>query len=307
MDRLRAMEAFVKTVETGALSSAAQHLGLANASVTTLIRRLEEELGVTLLQRSTRHIRLTEQGATYYARCRAILEQVAEADAAVAAPGDGPSGVLRLETPIAVGHLLLGPALAAFSRLHPRLRVVTTLNNEVGNLIKRGVDVAIRMQEVESAELVARLIYRAPYGCYAAPGFLAEHGTPGHPRDLPPRQCLGLVGGSAGRLRVWAFRGTGEEVEITPDGSLFFNSTDALVQAAAHGAGFIYVLDVLAAQAERRGELVRLFRDWRTEEQTFYAAYVKSAFTPEKVRAVVGFLAEHFAAPRDTPPVPVRR
>ena len=167
MDRLLAMEAFVRTVDTGSMSRAASQLGIANASVTTLTRKLEAHLGATLLQRSTRYVRLTAEGAKYYERCRSILEQIGEAEAAVT---ERERGEIRLETPIALGHLVLGPALATFSVLHPELRVVTTLNNEVDNLIKRGMDVAIRMQAVESGELVARLIYRARYILCAAPG-----------------------------------------------------------------------------------------------------------------------------------------
>ena len=135
MDRLLAMEAFVRVVETGSMSEAATQLGIANASVTNLIRRLETQLGVTLLQRSTRSMRLTDEGARYHERCRAILDQIAEADASVADRETGPRGTVRLESPIAVGHLVLGPALAAFGRRHPNLRVVTTLNNEVASLV----------------------------------------------------------------------------------------------------------------------------------------------------------------------------
>jgi len=306
MDRLLAMEAFVKTVDTGSMSRAAALLGIANASVTSLIRKLEAHLGTILLQRSTRYVRLTDEGAAYYERCRSILEQIDEAEAALAAQERSPRGVLRLETPIAVGHLILGPALAEFGRLYPNLRVITSLNNEVDNLIKRGIDVAIRMEAVESGDLVARLIYRARYLCCAAPGFLEAHGAPSHPRDLDPRHCLGFAGSPSGDLRIWHFRRGEERHAVTPEGNLFFNSTDALMQAAAHGAGLIYVLDVLAEQYCRRGALVPLLPDWETDDQTFFAVYLKTGFTPPKVRAFVDFLASHFATPADHAPVPIR-
>ena len=303
MDRLLAMEAFVRTADTGSMSRAAAQLGIANASVTTLIRRLEDHLGVTLLQRSTRYVRLTEEGARYHERCRSILEQIGEAEASLT---ERERGELRLETPIAVGHLVLGPALAKFSRLHPELRVVTSLNNEVDNLIKRGVDVAIRMQAVESGELVARLIYRARYVLCAAPSFLQEHGEPASPTEILPRQCLGFAGSPSGDLRIWNFRKGEAHHAVRPEGNLFFNSTDALLQASAHGAGLIYVLDVLAEDACRRGDLVRLLPDWETDEQTFYAVYLRTRFTPPKVRALVDFLASHFGTTGDSAPIPIR-
>jgi len=306
MDRLLAMEAFVRTVETGSMSEAATQLGIANASVTNLIRRLEAQLGATLLQRSTRSMRLTDEGVRYHERCRAILEQIAAADADVADREAGPRGTLRLETPIAVGHLVIGPALAAFARQYPHLRVVTTLNNEVASLLRRGVDVAIRMDSVESGDMVARLIYRAQYIACAAPAFLTEHGRPRDPTAIAPRHCLGFSGAPTGHLRIWRFRRGAKRHEVAPEGNLFFNSTDALMQAAIHGAGMIYVLDVLAEQYLRRGELVRLLPDWEGDEQTFYAAYLKTAFTPPKVRALVDFLAGHFAMPDSRAPVPIR-
>lgn len=303
MDRLLAMEAFVRTVDTGSMSRAAAQLGIANASVTSLMRKLEAHLGVTLLQRSTRYVRMTEEGARYYERCRSILDQIGEAEAALS---ERERGVVRLETPIAVGHLVLGPALAKFAALHPELRVVTTLSNEVDNLIKRGVDVAIRMQGVESGELVARLIYRARYVLCAAPGFLQQRGEPASPQEIVPRQCLGFSGSPSGDLRIWHFCRGEERHAVRPEGNLFFNSTDALLQASAHGAGLIYVLDVLAEPACRRGDLVRLLPDWGTDEQTFYAVYLRTRFTPPKVRALVDFLASHFGATPDAAPVPIR-
>jgi LysR family transcriptional regulator, regulator for bpeEF and oprC len=303
MDRLLAMEAFVRTVDTGSMSRTAAQLGIANASVTALMRKLEGHLGVTLLQRSTRYVRLTEEGARYYERCRSILEQISEAEAALT---ERERGALRLETPIAVGHLVLGPALAKFSQLHPELRVITSLNNEVGNIIKRGVDVAIRMEAVESGELIARLIYRARYILCAAPSFLRAHGEPASPAEIVPKQCLGFAGSPSGDLRIWNFRKRDAHHAVRPEGNLFFNSTDALLQVSAHGAGLIYVLDVLAESACRRGDLVRLLPDWETDEQTFYAVYLRTRFTPPKVRALVDFLAAHFGTSADSAPVPIR-
>lgn len=296
MDRLRAMEVYVKTVEAGSLSGAAAQLGMANASVTTLLRSLEKHLGVTLLQRSTRYARLTDEGASYYQRCKFILAQVEEAEASVSEARHGLQGVLRLVTPIAVGHLIIGPALAEFTRRHPGLRVVTSLDNEVENLIMRGIDVAIRMDEVEDGDLVARPVFSTRYVLCAGPGFIAAHGEPADPRGIEPRRCLGFADHPGGGAQPWRFRRGAEEVVVRPEGSLSFNSSDALMESAARDAGLIYVLDVLAARHVRRGELVRLLPDWETDTKRFLAAYPKTSFTPAKVRAFVAFLPGAFAA-----------
>lgn len=296
MDRFRAMEVYVKTVEAGSLSRAASQLGLANASVTTVLRGLEAHLGVTLLQRSTRYLRLTDEGSSYYQRCKAILAQVEETEASLTEARGGITGTLRVEAPIAIGHTIFAPALATFARNHPGLRVFTSLNNQVENLIKRGVDVAIRMDEVKDGDLVARPIFSARYALCASPAFLEEHGAPAHPAEIVSRHCLGFSGSVGADGNAWSFRRNGEEVVVRPEGSLFFNSSDALIASALRGAGMIYVLDVLAARHLRRGTLVQLLPEWETNAMRFYAAYLKTSFIPSKIRALVAFLPGVLAA-----------
>lgn len=305
MDRLRAMEVFVRTVEAGSLSGAAAQLGLANASVTTLLSNLEMHLGVMLLRRSTRHVQVTEDGESYYVHCRAILAAVEEAETGLG--GGNLRGMLRLEAPIAFGHLVIAPAMARFARAHPELRVVVSLTNAVDSLIRRGVDVAIRYDAVDTGDLVARSIYHGHHVLCGAPAFLEANGTPTEPAALNPRHCLGFAE-QAGLPRPWRFRREGKVVELLPEGNLFFNSSDALMRAAMDGAGMVYVLDALAEPYLTSGALVRLLEDWQTDEQRFYAVYPKARFTPPKVHALIAFLAGLFpTVPGPSAPVPVRR
>jgi len=305
MDRLRAMEVFVRTVEAGSLSGAAGQLGMANASVTTLLRNLEAYLGVTLLRRSTRYVQVTEDGAAYYERCRSALAAVQEAEA-----GFGQAvlkGVLRLEAPIAFGHLIVAPALTRFARTHPDLRVIVTLSNAVDNLIRRGIDVAIRFDEVDTGDLVAKPLYHGRHVLCAAPAFIEAMGYPATPQALNPKHCLGFSE-QPGVVRPWRFRRGEEITEVVPDGNLFFNSSDALMQTASSGGGLVYVLDALAEQYVSRGDLVRVLEDWEMDEQRFYAVYPKTRFTPPKVHALTTFLTSLFSQdPSPRGPVPVRR
>ena len=299
MDLLRAMEVFVKIVETGTLSGAARKLNLANASVTTSLRQLESRLGVVLLNRTTRAVWVTEQGADFYERSKAILAQVGDAEAALGGAQVALRGELHVDMPIAFGQLVLGPALAGFAHAHPGLRVSANLTNAVEGLVNRGIDVAVRMDEVEDAELVARPLYRSSHVLCAAPSWLEEHGVPSHPHELRTKECIGFKSYPNGELRHWAFRRQGEEVIVVPDGNLFFNSSDALMRIASNGAGLVYVLEVLADRYIRRGELVRILADWETDTQTFYAVFPKTRFMPAKVRAFVDFVLGLF--PPDTP------
>ncbi len=292
MDKLRAMEIFVATAEAGSLSGAASRMGLSNAAVTAQLQALESHLHVTLLHRTTRYLGLTEEGELFLKRSRAILSAMAEAEAE--AGDDAVRGVLRVQVPIAVGHLVLAPALAAFARKYPDLRVVTVLENEVDRLGSTATDMAIRIDEVEAADLVARPIYRSMHAICAAPAFLAEQGRPRHASDLDPAQCLGWVETTSGPPRAWRLRRGAEAAVIRPAGPLFFNSTDALLQAAAEGAGYVYVLDLLAHSHLRSGQLVTVLPEWETEEQIFYITYPKTRFIAPKTRVFADFVAHAF-------------
>lgn len=291
MDRLWAMEVFVKVVEAGSMSRAATHLDLANASVTSCIRNLETHIGATLLQRSTRHIALTDEGARFYARCRDILALVDEAEADASPTEADLRGVLRVEMPIALGHLIIGPALTDFAAEHPKLRVVVNLTNSVDDLIRRAVDIAIRIDEVYDVDLVARRIYETRHVLCAAPDFLACHGSPVSPAALNPARCIGLSMSLTGKPKAWTFEREGERHVIEPAGNLAFNSSDALLRSAARGGGFVYVLDILARDSLRRGELMAVLPDWTTASQSFFAVYPPSRYVPKRVKLFVAFVA----------------
>ena len=292
MDRLWAMEVFVKVVEAGSLSRAATHLDLANASVTSCIRNLETHIGATLLQRSTRHISLTEEGTRFYARCRDILAMVDEAEADASPAEAALRGVLRVEMPIALGHLLIGPALTDFAAEHPKLQIVVNLTNSVDDLIRRAVDIAIRIDDVQDADLVARRIYETQHVLCAAPDFIERHGPPDAPEALDPARCIGLSMTLTGKSRPWLFERDGERRIVAPAGNLAFNSSDALLRSAARGGGFVYVLDILARDYLRRGELQAVLPDWSTAKQSFFAVYPPSRYVPKRVKLFVAFVAK---------------
>lgn len=290
MDRLRGMEVFVKIIEAGSLSAAASHLRMSNASVTTILRDLEARLSSTLLQRTTRHLRVTDEGAEYYERCKAILAQVSEADAAASGSRPTLRGELHVEMPIAFGQIVLGPAMDGFAAQHPELRVIATLTNEINNLVKHGIDVAVRLDEVDAGAVVARRLFKSQHVLCASPSFLKKYGIPQHPREVNPKRCMAFLSTSAGVPRPWRFHNDEESYTLIPEGNLFFNSTDALMQTAARGNTMIYILEVLAERFCARGELVRILENWETDTQTFYAVYPQMRFTSAKVRAFIDFL-----------------
>lgn len=297
MDRLWGMEVFVRVIDCGSFSKAAESLNLANATVTSTLRNLEKHLGATLIQRNTRHLNLTEEGRSFLPRCREILEAVAAAEADITISTQEISGPLRIEAPFAIGSSLLCQAAVQFTRLHPKVNTSVTLTNKPQKLIESGTDVAIRMDRIEDADLVGRPIYEAKYIVCAAPA-LAASVAGNHPNELEPERCLGLFAEGSHWPNQWQFSRNDETVTMRPEGPLHFNNTQSLLQAATLEAGFIYVLDIFAAELIEQGKLVEVYRDWETSKRTFHAVTVKSRFVSPKIRAFVDFLLQVFDSRR---------
>ncbi|SHH18444.1 LysR family transcriptional regulator [Pollutimonas bauzanensis] len=297
MDRLWGMEVFIRVMECGSFSRAAESLDLANATVTSSLRNLEKHLGVTLIQRNTRHLHLTEEGRQFLPRCQEILKAVAQAESDVKTSASDIAGPLRIEAPFAIGQSLICPALVEFTKLHPGLSVSVTLTNHPQKLIERGTDVAIRMDRIEDADLVGRPVYEARHVVCGAPALVAAMQAP-HPRDIDPRRCLGLFEEGHTTPFPWLFKQADDEVVIRPQGALNFNNTQALIQAALQEVGLIYVLDIFVADLIHEGKLVDLCPGWDTKLRTFHAVTVKSRFTSPKVRAFIDYLLEVFDARR---------
>ncbi|AMO75993.1 LysR family transcriptional regulator [Pseudomonas citronellolis] len=301
MDRLWAMQVFVQVVECGNFSRAAESLDIANATVTSSVRNLENYLGVTLLSRNTRSLRLTDEGTVYFEECTRLLQQIEAAESAVREKKGAIGGQLCIESPAAFARALICPALPAFTAQHPELSVALRLTDQTGDLIASGTDVAIRIDSVNDADLVARPLYQAHYVACATPALLARLGTPAHPRELDPAHCLGLFGPGRYTPAEWSFQRDDEQHSLNPRGSLHFNGTDALIQAALADQGFIYVLDVFVNALISAGQLVELFGDWGTGGRSFYTVTPKARFVAPRTRAFIDFMLATLDAQRRPP------
>ncbi|HYF16294.1 MAG TPA: LysR family transcriptional regulator [Ramlibacter sp.] len=296
MDRLWAMEVFVRVAECGSFSRAAESLDLANATVTTCVRNLERHLGVTLINRDTRRLRLTEEGQLYLARVREVLESVSRTEEEIRSQMGELRGRLHIETPISLGHALLCPALPEFARRYPAISAAVTLSNQPHHLIERGIDIAIRMDHVEDADLVARPIYESRYVLCCAPELVAS--LPAHPGELDRTRCIGILPEERRFTNPWLLSKGQEALEIRPDGPLHFNSTDALLMAAEAGVGVTCVLDVFVNRRIAEGKLVHVYGEWDATSKNFYVVMAKSRVGSAKVKAFTDFLFEVFDAQR---------
>lgn len=301
------MTAFVRAVELGGFSSAARELGLTPSAISKLVTRLEDRLGVRLLNRTTRRLALTAEGEAYFQRSQRILADIREAENEVARFRAQPKGLLRINVGTAFGMHQLAPALPEFLARHPELQVEMTVTDRVVDLIEENADLGIRLGALADSSLVARRICELERVVCASPAYLRAHGTPREPRDLLAHNCLAISYSPA--LRRWPFAGGDGVRHVEVSGNVSANTAEALLQLALLGVGIIRLSDAIVGQAIRDARLVPLMQDvHHAEPLPLHAVYPQGRHRSPRVAAMIDFLVERFggapwraSAPRSRP------
>jgi DNA-binding transcriptional LysR family regulator len=292
MNPLDGIAAFARVVDSGGFSAAAQRLGISKSAVSAQVQRLEERLGVRLLNRTTRRISVTEAGAAYYRHCARILADAEAAEQAASALQREPRGVLRITAPDCFAWMHVAPAVPAFLKRYPELSVDITSSAAHVNLVDEGLDLAIRIGVLADSPLVVRRLAPSRLVVCAAPAYLAAHGTPREPGDLAGHNCLctGLLPWGD----EWRLAGKQSSARVAVGGSLRSNSAELLRSAALDGVGVVLLPTWAVADALRAGALRRVLPDWEPPASTIYAAYPGARMMTMKVRAFVDHLARAF-------------
>lgn len=259
MDRLASMELFVAIAAEGSLSGAARRTGRSLATVVRGLARLEERLGVRLLERTTRRTRLTEAGADYLERAQTILGQLDEAEALAARSGLEVSGSLVVSAPVTFGRLEVAPVLLELLEAHPGLRVELRLDDAVVGLLEARVDAAVRIGHLPSSGLGASRVGQTRRVVCAAPSYLSARGVPQTVEDLAAHRCLGFIQGGA--VVRWSFAPEHPIYRPGPDAPLSSDSVDVLVAGAIAGRGLVQLLEYQVATALTAGQLVEVLED----------------------------------------------
>ncbi len=301
MDRLQAMEVFSKVVEAGSFSAAARRLELPNATVSTLLRNLEAHLGVRLINRTTRRMHLTDDGAAYYERCRRILSEIAETESALARTRTKPQGKLRVDLPTAFGRMHFVHALPTFMERYPDIKLTLCMTDRRVDFIEDGIDAAVRGGPLEDSSLIARRIHEARYVAFASPDYIRRHGEPKSPHDLVNHRCLGFYSPLSEQVNPWVFSRNGLTVVHEVDGNINMNSSDALIEAATVGSGIAFLLDLSVTRPIGNGLLRPLLTDWQTNSVPVSVVYPQTRHLSAKVRVFVDFVASMFPLPRMAP------
>jgi LysR family transcriptional regulator, regulator for bpeEF and oprC len=292
MENLNALVVFARVAETRSFTAAADRLGLTSSAVSKSVSRLEQELGVRLLNRSTRVVTLTSDGAGFFEQCRQILAAVEEAERSVTLTKGTPHGRLRLQMPVGFGRRVVVPALGKLAGKYPGLVVDAELSDRVADLAYEGFDAAIQIGHVSDERLVARTLCRLRFTALASPDYLARHGEPSTPDDLEAHECLAYVSPLTGGYRPWQFSRDGQPVSTRVSGRLNVNNADSLMEAAIAGMGIVMISNFIAAEAISSGQLKPILTDYVAPGPKVYIVYPPSRTVSLKLRTLIDFLEE---------------
>lgn len=284
---------FARVVHAGSFTAAARSLGRPKSTVSRKVAELEQRLGARLLQRTTRRLRLTDEGRAFYAHCERIIAEIAEAERALDGMHDQPRGLLRVTTPLNFG--FLGAIVAEYLRAHPDVEVELVCTDRVVDLIEEGFDVAIRGGTLADSTLVARHLGSIRRFLVAAPEYLAQHGSPASPSDLAKHACVAFRGGS--ERTAWTLQSASESVEVTVRTRLAVNDFDVLHDVVRSGLGIGLLAADRAVPDIRAGRLRRILDTWCTPPMPIQAVYPSSRHLTARLRAFLGLLQARMTPP----------
>lgn len=289
------MRVFAKVISAGSLSAAARELGSSPAVVSRTLAALEARLGVRLINRTTRRLHLTEEGAGYFDACTRILAEIDEADAAVAAGRSEPRGVLRVAIPASFGHQHIAPLVPAFVQRYPLVRLALSLSDRAVSLIEEGYDVAIRIAELEDSSLAARKLAPNRRVVCASPAYLARHGTPRTPADLAQHDFLMTTSEHDFSFLIEYRDPAGGSGSVRVTGRYACDHWSVLRDWAVAGLGLALKSTWDVRRHLEDGSLVALFPGYTFDtDVAIYAVYPHRRHLPAKTRAFIDFLAESF-------------
>jgi len=296
MDKFQEMASFVAVVEAGSFVGAADATGLSKAAVSRHVAELEQRLGARLLHRTTRRLSLTDDGQLFFARAKEMLAAIDEAESEIRSRSGEPSGLLRINAPLTFGVMHLAPLWGRFAQLYPKVSLDIELSDRVVDLVEEGYDLAVRITNLPSSQLVSRRLASTRMVACASPPYLALHGTPAHPDELAQHEVISYSYWAA--RNEWTFVAPDDNpVVVRTRARIHANNGDTCRAAALDHQGIILQPDFLVADDLRRGDLVELLPTYRAMTLGIHAVYPSRKHLPIKTRRLVDFLVEAFAVP----------
>ncbi|HEY9108651.1 MAG TPA: LysR family transcriptional regulator [Roseateles sp.] len=297
MDRFDALQAFARVVETGSFTKAARALDVSNTTITQLVQQLEARLRVKLLHRTTRQVRVTDDGTAYYQRVVRLLADLEDADTSLSNASAALKGRLRVDVPSPLARLVLVPALAGFQTRHPELQLHLGVSDRMVDIVGDSVDCVLRGGELPDSTLMARRVGRLSMGVYAAPGYLQQTGRPAHPLELAaePHRIVGYLRWRSASVAPLALQRGDERVTLQGRHLLAVDDGNAYLAAGLAGLGALWLPRYMAQPHVERGELLTLLEDWHVDEMPLYAAFPANRHVNAKLRCFIDWVAEVLA------------
>jgi len=298
MQDLRALVIFVHVAERRSFVRAAVDLGITQSGVSNAIGRLEDQLGVRLLARTTRRVSLTEDGAAFFERCRQILGELEEAELVLKEARLKPTGRLRVDLPVSFGRLKVLPLLGDFQTQYPDIKLAVSFDDRYVDLIDEGIDVAVRFGPLQDSTLVARRLAETRFRLVGTPAYFKTHGRPKTVADLDRHNCLAFTFRETRLVRPWRFTQDGEEMTYIPTGSMSFTDGAAVCDAAAAGFGLAQVRDYFVEDRLAAGAVEPVLEKFASPPHPIWLVYPQTRHLSPKVRVFIDFLTARFAGGR---------
>lgn len=299
MDRFDALQAFARVVETGSFTQAARALDVSRTTVTQLVQQLEAHLRVKLLHRTTRRLRVTDDGAAYYERVVRVLADLEDADTSLSEASVALRGRLRVDVPAPLARLVLVPALPGFLARYPEIQLELGVSDRMVDLIGDPVDCVLRGGELADSTLIARRVGALAMGVYAAPAYLQRAGRPAHPLDLAaePHRLVGYRGWRSGKVAPLMLQRAGEQVTLQGRHALTVDDGNAHLAAGLAGLGALGLPRYMAQPHVAAGELLPLLGDWAIEPMPLHLAFPAHRHVSAKLRTFIDWVVELMAQP----------
>ncbi|WP_288094773.1 LysR family transcriptional regulator [Pseudomonas sp.] len=294
MDRFDAMQAFARVVEAGSFTKAAETLHMSKTTVTQLVQQLEARLRVKLLNRTTRKVNVTADGAVYYERVLRLLADMDDAETSLSGASTLPRGRLRVDVPSPLASMILVPALPEFYRRYPDIQIDMGVSDRIVDMIGENVDCVVRGGEIKDQSLMARKVGDLQLGVFAAPSYLARVGIPAHPQELEdsPHRIVGFLWARTGKAVPYALHNHDERIQIKGRYALAVDDGNAYLAAGLAGLGVLWLPKYMANTFEARGELVPLFENWSLDPMPIYVAFPPNRHISIKLRVFIDWVAE---------------
>jgi LysR family transcriptional regulator, regulator for bpeEF and oprC len=294
MQDLRTLSIFVKVAERKSFVRAAADLGITQSGVSNAISRLEDQLGVRLLARTTRRVGLTEDGAAFFERCRQVLADLEEAELVLKETRLKPTGRLRIDMPVAFGRIKVVPLLGPFQAQYPELTLALSFIDRYVDLVEEGIDVCVRFDELRDSSLMARRLTKTQFRVVGAPSYFTRHGRPRTLDELAAHNCLGFTVHDTRLARDWRFVRDGVATTVTPKGNMSFTHGGALCDAACAGYGLAQLHDYYLDDPLAAGRLESVLEKFKPPADPIWLVYPQTRHLSPKVRAFIDFMVARF-------------